>query len=209
MATLIAGTVAFAGPAPADWPQDAPPGHPYSRSQLSAAPRELWVVIEIPQGSAVKYEIDKSTGALFVDRFQSMPVHTPANYGSVPQTLGPDGDPLDAVVLSRHPVHPGTFMKVRPIGVLKTLDGEDPDDKILAVPVSAVDPTYDGTRHLTDVPPLERERIAAYFRVYKQLPSGLEGKLLDSGDAAAALRVIAEALARYQAAVAGAPTRPR
>jgi inorganic pyrophosphatase len=194
--------IAFAALIQAPWPKpDAGRvGHPYDDPQPATAPAELLVVIEIPAGSAVKYEIDKTTGRVFVDRFQSMPVEAPANYGSIPRSLGHDGDPLDAVVLSRFPLHPGVFIRVRPVGVLKTLDGRQPDEKILAVPVSAVDRTYEAVTDVTGIPAMERERIAAYFRVYKQLPDGQEGKILEVGDAAAARQVISEALARYRAA---------
>ena len=184
------------------WPkaEPGPGGHPYDDPQPDTAPRELMVVIEIPAGSAVKYEIDKATGRVYVDRFQSMPVTTPANYGSIPRTLGRDGDPLDAVVLARFPLHPGVFIKVRPVGVLKTLDGGQMDEKILAVPVSALDPTYDGITDLDGITLAERERIAAYFRVYKQLPGRQEGKTLEFGDSRAARQVITEAFARFREA---------
>lgn len=176
----------------------SPPGHPYHREQHANAPAELWAVIETPMGSAVKYEIDKATGHVFVDRFQSMPVAAPENYGSFPRTLAPDGDPLDAVVLSRHSVHPGAFVRVRPVGVIRTLDGDDKDDKILVVPVSQVDPTYDEVRDVNDIPAAERARIAAYFRVYKQLPSGLEGRILETAGRAVAERVVREAMESYR-----------
>lgn len=179
-------------------PPHVSPGHPYHRAQPASAPREMLALIEIPMGSAVKYEIDKVTGHLFVDRFQSMPVVAPANYGSFPSTLAPDGDPLDAVLLARAPVQAGAFVRVRPVGVIRTIDGDDPDDKVLVVPLSAVDPTYDAVRDLKDVAALERERIAAYFRVYKQLPDGQEGKIVESAGLEAALAVIREAMARYE-----------
>jgi inorganic pyrophosphatase len=176
----------------------APPGHPYHREQHAKAPAEMWMVVEIPLGSAVKYEIDKATGHLFVDRFQSMPVVAPANYGSFPRTLAPDGDPLDAVVLSRHAVHPGAFLRVRPVGVIHTVDGPHKDDKVLAVPVSDLDSTYDAVLDLKDIPEAERQRIAAYFRVYKQLPAGLEGRILGMEGRDAAERVIREAMDVYR-----------
>ena len=110
------------------------------------------MVVEIPLGSAVKYELDKATGHVYVDRFQSMPVAAPANYGSFPRTIAADGDPLDAVMVSRHPVQAGAFVRVRPVGVLRTMDGQQPDDKILVVPVHDIDPTYDAVRDLKDVP---------------------------------------------------------
>jgi inorganic pyrophosphatase len=181
----------------------APPGHVYHREQHPRAPAEMWVVIEIPLGSSVKYEFDKATGHLVVDRFQSMPIAAPANYGSFPRTLAVDGDPLDAVVLSRHPIQAGAFVRVRPVGVIRTRDGEHKDDKILAVPVSDIDPTYDEVRDLGDVPRPERERIAAYFRVYKQLPGGLEGKILEMQGRETAERLIRESMESYRGKTAG------
>ncbi len=187
--------------AAADTP--GPLAHPYHREQHAAAPAEMWAVIEIPLGSSVKYELDKGTGHLMVDRFQSMPVAAPANYGSFPRTLAVDGDPLDAVVLSRHPVQAGAFIRVRPVGVIRTVDGEHKDDKILVVPVSGIDPTYDEIRDVSDIPRLERERIAAYFRVYKQLPGGLEGKILETLGREAAERLIRESMESYRRSTAG------
>lgn len=183
----------------------ASPGHPYHREQHPGAPAEMWAVIEIPMGSSVKYEFDKATGHLMVDRFQSMPIAAPANYGSFPRTLAPDGDPLDAVVLSRHPVQAGAFMRVRPVGVIRTVDGEHKDDKILVVPVTPLDATYDGVRDLDDIPRAERDRIAAYFRVYKQLPSGVEGRILEISGREAAERLVRESMESYRRKTAGAP----
>ncbi len=196
--TALCAALAFAA-------RDAPgpPGHPYHRDQHAAAPAEMWAVIEIPLGSSIKNEFDKGTGHLMVDRFQSMPIAAPANYGSFPQTLAVDGDPLDAVVLSRHPIQAGAFIRVRPVGVIRTVDGEHKDDKILVVPVSALDPTYDEIRDLNDIPRLERERIAAYFRVYKQLPGGLEGKILETLGRDVAERLIRESMASYRRSTAG------
>jgi inorganic pyrophosphatase len=198
----VSVAIAVAALFQAAWPRPDPGrvGHPYDDPQPTTAPQEIMVVLEIPAGSAVKYEIDKITGRVFVDRFQSMPVEAPANYGSIPRSLGHDGDPLDAVILSRFPLHPGVFIRVRPVGLLKTLDDGQPDDKILTVPVSAVDRTYDAITDVGDVPVMERERIAAYFRVYKQLPDGKEGKTLEVGTAAAARQAISEAFARYRKA---------
>jgi inorganic pyrophosphatase len=135
-------------------------------------PTDVQVIIEIPAGSFTKYEIDAKTGLLFVDRFQSMPVVYPANYGSIPSTVGPDGDPLDALVLTRQAVYPGALMRVRPIGILKMIDGGDVDDKIVAVPISKLDPTYDNIKTIDDLPEIERARIEQFFAVYKKLPDG-------------------------------------
>lgn len=135
-------------------------------------PTDVQVVIEIPAGTFTKYEIDGKTGHLFVDRFQSMPVVYPTNYGSIPSTVGPDGDPLDALVITRQPIYPGAFIRVRPIGLLKMIDGGDVDDKIVAVPISKVDPTYDEIKTVDDLPAIERARIEQFFAVYKKLPDG-------------------------------------
>ncbi|MDM9625336.1 inorganic diphosphatase [Rhizobium sp. S152] len=141
-----------------DFPQSEPDG------------KEFYTAIEIPQGSFTKYEIDADTGHLVVDRYQSMPVVYPANYGSITSSLGGDGDPLDALVYTREPVVPGAIIKVRPIGVLKMIDGGEVDDKIVAVPASDIDPTYDKIKEVTDLAEIEQQRLQAFFRVYKQLP---------------------------------------
>ncbi len=101
-----------------------------------------------------------------------MPVIYPANYGSITSTLAGDGDPLDALVYTREPIVPGAIIKVRPIGVLKMIDGGETDDKIVAVPTSKIDPTYDNIKEITDLPKIEQQRLEAFFRVYKQLPEG-------------------------------------
>ena len=134
--------------------------------------KEFFTAIEIPQGSFTKYEIDDKTGHIVVDRYQSMPVIYPANYGSITSTLAGDGDPLDALVYTREPIVPGAIIKVRPIGVLKMIDGGETDDKIVAVPTSKIDPTYDNIKELSDLPKIEQQRLEAFFRVYKQLPEG-------------------------------------
>jgi inorganic pyrophosphatase len=133
---------------------------------------EFFTVVEIPQGSFTKYEIDAKTGHVVVDRYQSMPVVYPANYGSIPSSLAGDGDPLDALVYTREPIVPGAMIKVRAIGVLKMIDGGETDDKIIAVPASDIDPTYDNIKDVSDLPQIEQERLQAFFRVYKQLPAG-------------------------------------
>ncbi|GAA5543412.1 MULTISPECIES: inorganic diphosphatase [Brucella] len=134
--------------------------------------KEFFTAIEIPQGSFTKYEIDDKTGHIVVDRYQSMPVIYPANYGSITSTLAGDGDPLDALVYTREPIVPGAIIKVRPIGVLKMIDGGEKDDKIVAVPASDIDPTYDNIKEVADLPKIEQQRLEAFFRVYKQLPEG-------------------------------------
>lgn len=135
-------------------------------------PQEFYAVTEIPAGGIIKYETDAQTGFIIADRFQSMPVAYPANYGSLTQSLAGDGDPLDVVFYTRAPLAPGTLIKLRPIGVLKMIDGGETDDKIVAVPATKIDPTYDDIKTLDDLPKIELQRLEAFFRVYKQLPDG-------------------------------------
>lgn len=162
-------------------------------------PSEFFAVIEIPQGSFTKYEIDAETGHVIVDRYQSMPVVYPANYGSIPSSRGGDGDPLDAIVYTREPIVPGAMIKVRAIGVLKMIDGGETDDKIVSVPVSDVDPTYDKVQAVADLPTIEAERLEGFFRVYKQLPEGRKVVELNGfGDAAEAREEVAQAIRNYR-----------
>ncbi|MBO9718403.1 MAG: inorganic diphosphatase [Pseudoxanthomonas sp.] len=178
-------------------PREAHIRHPFLAAQPKEAPEEVVLAVEIPAGSFTKYEINEE-GLLYVDRFQSMPVAYPANYGSMPRTLAGDGDPLDALVLTREPLHPGVLVKFRPIGVLRMIDRGEHDEKIIGVPTDKVDPTYANIRDLADLPEIERQRIEAFFRVYKDLPAGHNTVELHGwGDAAEAKKVIGQALARF------------
>ena len=138
--------------------------------QPDNSPETFYALTEIPSGGIIKYETDAKTGFIVADRFQSMPVAYPANYGSLTQSLGGDNDPLDVVFYTRAPMATGTLIKLRPIGVLKMIDGGESDDKIVAVPASDIDPTYDDIKSVSDLPKIEQERLQAFFRVYKQLP---------------------------------------
>ena len=174
--------------------------HPFLAEQPKTAPEEVLLAVEIPAGSFTKYETNED-GLVFVDRFQSMPVAYPANYGSMPSTLAGDGDPLDALVLTREPLHPGVLISFRPIGVLRMVDKGEQDEKILGVPTDKVDPTYANIRDLADLPEIERQRIEAFFRIYKDLPAGRNTVELHGwGNAVEARRIIAEAMARHVAA---------
>jgi inorganic pyrophosphatase len=172
--------------------------HPFLAPQPKGAPEEVLLAVEIPAGGFTKYEINED-GLVFVDRFQSMPVAYPANYGSMPRTLAGDGDPLDALVLTREPLHPGVLIKFRPVGVLRMTDDGEGDEKIIGVPTDKIDPTYAGIRDLGDLPPIERQRIEAFFRVYKDLPAGRNPVKLDGfGDAAEARALILRSLERFE-----------
>jgi inorganic pyrophosphatase len=183
LGTVFAATVLFTAAAGAEYV------NPIAFPQ-KGDPNDVQVVIEIPAGSFTKYELDAKTGLIFVDRFQSMSVVYPTNYGSIPSTVGPDGDPLDALVITRQPIYPGALIRVRPIGVLKMIDGGEVDDKIVAVPISKLDPTYDNVKTIDDLPEIERARIEQFFAVYKKLPDGrkvVEMKGYDGANAAAAM----------------------
>jgi inorganic pyrophosphatase len=144
--------------------------HPYRIPQPAEFPDEFIVVVEIGEGGSVKYEVDRATGRLFVDRFPGAPVKYPVNYGSIPSTLQEDGDPLDALVLTREPILPGALIRVRPVALMKMVDRAVSDDKVVAVPVSRVDPTYDNVNGISGLPSHWRARLDAFFRTYKQLP---------------------------------------
>jgi len=171
--------------------------HPFLAEQPGTVPEEVLLAVEIPAGSLTKYEIGED-GLVYVDRFMSMPVVYPANYGSIPRMLAGDGDPLDALVLTREPLHPGTLIRFRPIGYLKMIDKGERDEKVIGVPVDALDPTYAGIRDLSDLPDIERRRIEAFFRVYKDLPGDRNPVRLEGwGNAAEAKALIRQAMARF------------
>jgi len=172
--------------------------HPYDFPQSDRAPEEVRAVIEIPAGGFTKYELDPETGHPLVDRFVSMPVAYPANYGSITQSLAGDGDPLDVLVITREPLHPGVIVEVRPVAVLKSLDDGEKDDKILAVPTHDVDPTYDDVDDASDLPEMERRRIEAFFRVYKPIGSDKVVQIKGWGDAGDARKMVRRALEEYR-----------
>ncbi|HBZ46095.1 inorganic diphosphatase [Stenotrophomonas sp. GbtcB23] len=173
--------------------------HPFLAAQPKEAPEEANLAVEIPAGSFTKYEI-KEDGLVHVDRFQSMPVAYPANYGSMPRTLAGDNDPLDALVLTREPLHPGVIVRFRPIGYLKMVDKGEHDEKVIGVPTDKIDPTYANIRDLQDLPLIERQRIEAFFRVYKDLPEGRNPVELSGwGNAAEAKALIRESMQRFDA----------
>lgn len=168
--------------------------HPFEVPQPDSAPQTVLAGIEISAGSFSKYEIDPDHGHLVLDRFQTMPVAYPANYGFLPATNADDGDTMDVLVLTREAVVPGAFIRVRPIGILRLLDGGERDDKIIAVPAGDVDPDYADVHELSDLPSAQRNRIEAFFRVYKDLPEGRKSIEIEGyGDAAAARQAIIDA----------------
>lgn len=145
-------------------------------SKISAGanpPDDIHVIIEIAQGGLpVKYELDKASGALFVDRFLHTSMQYPANYGFIPHTLSDDGDPCDVLVISQIPVVPGAVIRCRPIGALLMQDEAGPDEKIIAVPVDSLHPFYTDVASYTDLPPIFMEQVAHFFQHYKDLEKG-------------------------------------
>ena len=160
-------------------------------------PWDLNVVIEVPVGTEpVKYELDKASGALFVDRIIHTAMRYPCNYGFVPQTLAADGDPVDVLVANPTPIMPGAVVRSRPIGVLLMEDEAGADEKILAVPVDALHPFHAGVRRYDELPRILLDQIAHFFQHYKDLEPGKWVELKGWGDAEAAARLIDEAIAR-------------
>jgi inorganic pyrophosphatase len=157
-------------------------------------PAEFTAVIEIPMGSSVKYELDKETGLLRLDRILYSAVFYPANYGFIPQTLAEDDDPLDVLVLCQEPVAPLTLVNARAIGLMTMIDAGKKDHKVLAVAVD--DPEYDDFREANELPGHRLTMLRRFFQDYKTL----EGKAVEVDDfqsAETALPVIEAALARY------------
>jgi inorganic pyrophosphatase len=160
-------------------------------------PKDIHAVIEIPLGGVpVKYEIDKTSGALFVDRFLHTAMFYPGNYGFIPHTLSADGDPCDVLVVSQVPVVPGAVIRCRPVGALVMEDEAGGDEKILAVPVDALHPFYRGVRNYQDLPEIMCEQIAHFFQHYKDLEKGKWVTIVKWLDAEGAERLIMEAIER-------------
>lgn len=132
-------------------------------------PSDIFVVVEIPQGSAVKYEVDKESGAIFVDRFLFTATAYPSAYGFIPGTLAQDGDPADALVLIPSQVVPGAVIRARPIGMLQMEDEKGPDEKIICVPHERVHPQYSKVESIFDLPDITRSAIEHFFERYKDL----------------------------------------
>ncbi len=163
-------------------------------------PDDFYVVIEIPMNSSIKYEIDKDADALFVDRLVSTPMHYPANYGYIPQTLCGDGDAADVLVLFPQPVQAGSVIRCRPIAVLKMTDEAGEDAKILAVPHDKLTSLYSNVKSSADLPPVILSQIEHFFEHYKDLEKGKWVKVEGWGDLEAARKEIMDAEARYKSA---------
>lgn len=161
------------------------------------APDEVNVVIEIPRGSNVKYEIDEETGFVFVDRFLYTPTYYPFNYGFIPQTSAEDGDPLDTLVVTEEPVYPMSVIRSRPIGVLVMEDENGPDAKVIALPAKRVDPNYSSVDDIRQLPAFTRKQIEHFFQHYKESEPGKFVKVDGWEDHRHARSLITEASERF------------
>lgn len=168
-------------------------------------PNEINVIIEIPAHSdPVKYELDKETGAMFVDRFMSTAMHYPCNYGYVPHTLSKDGDPVDVLVLTPYPLISGSVIQCRPVGVLKMTDESGDDAKILAVPIGKLCKSYRKVTNIDDVAEEVLDRISHFFEHYKDLDEGKWVRVGGWADIDEAKREIMESVQMYK----DAPEKP-
>jgi inorganic pyrophosphatase len=163
-------------------------------------PKDLNALIEIPLGGVpVKYELDKESGALFVDRFLHTAMFYPGNYGFIPHTLSADGDPCDVLVVGQVPVVPGAIIRCRPVGALMMEDEAGMDEKILAVPIDALHPFYTGIKAYDDLPAVLCDQIAHFFQHYKDLEKGKWVRGLRWVGPHEAERLVSEAIARAPA----------
>ncbi len=161
-------------------------------------PNDVNVIIEIPALSEpVKYEVDKDSGALFVDRFIGTAMHYPCNYGYIPNTLSDDGDPADVLVITPIPLRAGSVVRCRFIGVLDMTDESGRDEKLLAVPIAKMTAEYNHIKEATDLPPSILDKIKHFFEHYKDLEAGKWVKVEGWGNAAKAEQTIEKAVADF------------
>lgn len=169
-----------------------------SKIKVGSNPDKLNVVIEIPYGSNIKYEIDKDSGAVVVDRVMYSAMFYPANYGFVPNTLSDDGDPADVLVINEYPLQAGSVIKARLIGVLIMEDEGGLDEKLIAVPISKIDPRYDRIKSLEDLPQITLDRIKNFFETYKMLEPNKWVKVKEYKDLNVAKEILDKAIKDYK-----------
>jgi inorganic pyrophosphatase len=171
-------------------------------------PHDMNVIVEVPVGGEpIKYEMHKASGTLFVDRFLHTPMVYPGNYGFVPHTLSPDGDPIDVLVCNTRPVVPGAVMNCRPIGVMVMEDDGGGDEKLIAIPTTRLTQRYASVETYTDLPVITIEQIEHFFRHYKDLEPNKWVKIVEWGDVDVAKRMLVEAIDRGAESAAGSPAR--
>jgi len=165
------------------------------------APEQFNVIIEIPMNAdPIKYEVDKASGALFVDRFMTTAMHYPCNYGYIPQTLSDDGDPVDVLVITPFPLSPGVVVTCRPVGILMMDDEAGGDAKVLAVPIDRILPIYKHWQRPEDLAPERLMQIQHFFEHYKDLEPGKWVKIKSWGGPEEAKQEILGGIERYRAA---------
>ena len=163
-------------------------------------PNDFNVVIEISANApGIKYELDKDSGAVFVDRFIATPMHYPCNYGFIPSTLSEDGDPVDVLVVSPYPLPPGVIVRCRTVGMLAMEDEAGEDAKLVAVPVQKLTSNYDKVHTIEDLPEILIKQITHFFEHYKDLEPGKWVKVKGWKDAAAAKALITSGVERAKA----------
>ena len=160
-------------------------------------PHEVNVIVEVPVGGEpIKYEMDKASGALVVDRFLYTSMRYPGNYGFIPHTLSDDGDPCDVLIANQRGIIPGALVACRPVGVLRMQDEAGGDEKIIAVPVPRLTRRYENVHNYTDLPDITVKQIEHFFQHYKDLEATKWVKVLGWGDAVEAEKIILEAIER-------------
>ena len=169
-------------------------------ARVKNPPEDINVIIEVPVGGhPIKYEMDKESGALVVDRFLYTPMFYPGNYGFIPHTLSGDGDPCDVLVANTRAIAPGAIISVRPVGVLVMEDNAGEDEKIIAVPSRHLTKRYDRIENYTDLPDITLHQIQHFFEHYKDLEPGKWVKVVRWGDKDEAYRLILEGIEREKA----------
>ena len=169
-----------------------------SKIKIGDIPNKINAVIEIPYGSNIKYEIDKDSGAIMVDRVMASAMFYPANYGFIANTLADDGDPVDILVLNEYPIQAGAVIPCRLIGVLIMEDESGMDEKLLAVPNSKIDARYDNIKTYTDLPQATLNKIKNFFETYKILEPNKWVKVQDFKDEQAAIEILEKAIKNYK-----------
>lgn len=169
-----------------------------TKIKVGSIPDKINAIIEIPYGSSVKYELDKESGAVFVDRVMASAMYYPANYGFIANTLADDGDPVDILVLNEYAIQAGAVIPCRLIGVLIMEDESGMDEKLLAVPTSKVDARFESIKSLDDVPKATLAKIKNFFETYKILEPNKWVKVQDFKDSKAAVEILEKAIKNYQ-----------
>lgn len=171
----------------------------------SNPPWDINVIIEVPLGAdPVKYEMDKESGAIFVDRFLHTAMFYPCNYGFIPHTLADDGDPVDVLVVGRVPVIPGAVLRARPVGMLLMKDEKGMDEKVMAIPVDELHPYYRNVSSYRDLPKILIDQITHFFAHYKDLEEGKWVEVERWAEADEAYRMIEAAIAAEKASAEAA-----